>query len=554
MSKVFYPKTLKVLKEGYDFNSLTKDLIAGIIVGIVALPLSIALAIASGVKPEQGLYTAIIAGFIIAFLGGSRVQIGGPTGAFVVIVYSIVQKFGYDGLATASVLAGIILVLFGAFRLGSFIKFIPYPVTVGFTSGIALLIFTSQIKDFLGLHEKAPAEFLEKIPYFIENTSNINFYSIFIGLITIIIVLFWSKKFKKIPGSLIAIIVTTILVNLFKLPVDTIGSVFGDVPNSFPPLHFPHINFLTVKELLPSAFTIAMLAGIESLLSAVVADGMIGTKHNSNTELIAQGIANIFSPIFGGIPATGAIARTATNIKNGGRTPFAGMFHSITLLMIMLFLGKLAKMIPMATLSGILMIVAYNMSEIQHFIKLRKAPKSDFFILLITFLLTVLADLTVAIQFGIVLSALLFMKRMSEVTEADFLKKEYYDTDEEFIASGILENNTPIPKEIEIFEINGPFFFGAASIFRDNLGNIETLPKFLILRMRNVSVIDATGLSALETIIKSCKKNNIQLIISGINKQPLNAIQKIGLNKEIGDQFICKNINDAITIAKKHLK
>jgi SulP family sulfate permease len=550
LSKVFYPKSLKVLKEGYNSKVFIKDITAGIIVGIVALPLSIALAIASGVKPEQGLYTAIIAGFLISLLGGSRVQIGGPTGAFVVIVYGIVEKYGYEGLAIAGILAGIILIIFGLLKFGSFIKYIPYPVTVGFTSGIALLIFSSQLKDFFGISSVAmPSEFIHKMHAIFTNLDKINIYALAMGVMTIIVSILWSKKFKKIPGSLVAIISTTLIVKLFNFPVDTIGSVFGSVPNTLPMPTMPNIDFLMIKELLPSAFTIALLAGIESLLSAVVADGMIGTKHNSNTELIAQGIANILSPIFGGIPATGAIARTATNIKNGGRSPFAGIFHAITLMIIMLFLGKLAVMIPMATLAGILIIVSYNMSEMDLFVKMFKAPKSDFSVLVLTFLLTVLTDLTIAIQFGVIMSALLFMKRMSDITQADFVKKEFYDIDEEFIASGITEEH--ISEDTEIFEINGPFFFGAASLFKDNLKSVNPLPKVLILRMRNVPSIDATGLSALEGIVKFCKKRNVRIIISGINYQPEKAIRKAGLDELIGENYICKNINEAIKKANE---
>lgn len=552
MNKTFLPKVFIVLKEGYNLDQFFKDLIAGIIVGIVALPLSIALAIASGVKPEQGLFTAIIGGFLISLFGGSRVQIGGPTGAFVVIIYGIMQKYGYDGLVVAGILAGIFLIIFGLLKLGNIIKYIPYPVTIGFTSGIALLIFTSQIKDFLGLKiDNMPVEFFEKLKLISENISSTNFSSLLIGILTIFIAILWSKKFKKIPGSLIAIILSTLIVHIFNLPVETIGSKFGDVPNMLPMPHFPNINLKLIKEMFSPALTIALLAGIESLLSAVVADGMIGTKHNSNVELIGQGIANIISPLFGGIPVTGAIARTATNIKNGGRTPFAGMIHSLTLLFIMIFLGKFAILIPMPTLAGILIIVSYNMSELKHFFKMRKAPKSDIFVLLITFLLTIFSDLTIAIQFGVLSSALLFMKRMSDVSESDILKKEFYQSDEEFIVSGILDGN--IPKEIEIFEINGPFFFGAASLFKDNLLQIELKPKVLILRMRNVPAIDATGLSALEWIIDLSIKNNTKIIISGLKNQPYNAILKAGIDLKIGEDFICENINIAINTAKVYI-
>ena len=550
MNKNYLPKIFIVLKEGYNKQKFLNDLIAGIIVGIVALPLSIALAIASGVSPEKGLYTAIIGGFAISFFGGSRVQIGGPTGAFVVIIYGIIQKYGYNGLLVATLMAGVMLILFGIFRFGTVIKYIPYPVTVGFTAGIALLIFSSQIKDLLGLNiEKLPAEFIEKMEVIYHNLNSFNYIAFLIGISTIIISILWNKKFKKIPGSLIAIIITTLAVSLFHLPVETIGSQFGSVPNTFEPLQFPDISFKLVKELFYPSLTIALLAGIESLLSAVVADGMIGTKHNSNMELIGQGIANLLTPIFGGIPATGAIARTATNIKSGGRTPFAGIIHALVLLMIMLFLGKLAVLIPMATLAGILAIVAYNMSEINHFIELKDAPKSDGFVLIITFLLTVFSDLTVAIQFGVLASALLFMKRMSDVSESNFVTKRLKEQEKEFISDEFKE----MPKDIEIFEINGPLFFGASSFFQDNLNAIETKPKVLILDMEHVPVIDATGIHILEKVIKTSLKNGTHPIIVGLNKQPYTAIKKIHLDQKIGKENMCKNITEGIALSKKIL-
>ena len=550
MNKNYLPKIFIVLKEGYNKQKFLNDLIAGIIVGIVALPLSIALAIASGVSPEKGLYTAIIGGFAISFFGGSRVQIGGPTGAFVVIIYGIIQKYGYNGLLVATLMAGIMLILFGIFRFGTVIKYIPYPVTVGFTAGIALLIFSSQIKDLLGLNiEKLPAEFIEKMEVIYHNLNSFNYIAFLIGISTIIISILWNKKFKKIPGSLVAIIITTLAVSLFHLPVETIGSQFGSVPNTFEPLQFPDISFKLVKELFYPSLTIALLAGIESLLSAVVADGMIGTKHNSNMELIGQGIANLLTPIFGGIPATGAIARTATNIKSGGRTPFAGIIHALVLLMIMLFLGKLAVLIPMATLAGILAIVAYNMSEINHFIELKDAPKSDGFVLIITFLLTVFSDLTVAIQFGVLASALLFMKRMSDVSESNFVTKRLKEQEKEFISDEFKE----MPKDIEIFEINGPLFFGASSFFQDNLNAIETKPKVLILDMEHVPVIDATGIHILEKVITTSLKNGTHPIIVGLNKQPYTAIKKIHLDQKIGKENMCKNITEGIALSKKIL-
>ena len=550
MNKNYLPKIFIVLKEGYNKQKFLNDLIAGIIVGIVALPLSIALAIASGVSPEKGLYTAIIGGFAISFFGGSRVQMGGLTGGFVVIIYGIIQKYGYNGLLVATLMAGIMLIFFGIFRFGTVIKYIPYPVTVGFTAGIALLIFSSQIKDLLGLNiEKLPAEFIEKMEVIYHNLNSFNYIAFLIGISTIIISILWNKKFKKIPGSLIAIIITTLAVSLFHLPVETIGSQFGSVPNTFEPLQFPDISFKLVKELFYPSLTIALLAGIESLLSAVVADGMIGTKHNSNMELIGQGIANLLTPIFGGIPATGAIARTATNIKSGGRTPFAGIIHALVLLMIMLFLGKLAVLIPMATLAGILAIVAYNMSEINHFIELKDAPKSDGFVLIITFLLTVFSDLTVAIQFGVLASALLFMKRMSDVSESNFVTKRLKEQEKEFISDEFKE----MPKDIEIFEINGPLFFGASSFFQDNLNAIETKPKVLILDMEHVPVIDATGIHILEKVITTSLKNGTHPIIVGLNKQPYTAIKKIHLDQKIGKENMCKNITEGIALSKKIL-
>lgn len=550
MYKKYLPKFIIVLQEGYNKKKFISDLIAGTIVAIVALPLAIALGIASGVGPEQGLYTAIIGGFAISFFGGSRVQIGGPTGAFVVIIYGIIQKYGYNGLAVATLMAGIFLIIFGFLRLGNVIKYIPYPVTIGFTAGIALLIFSSQIKDFLGLDTgNLPAEFVEKMKVIFENMNSFNWIAFLIGIGTILISYYWSKKFKKIPGTLIAIIVTTILVQLFNLPVETIGSKFGSVPNSFPSLHFPSLTFSLMKEMFNPALTIALLAGIESLLSAVVADGMIGTKHNSNMELIGQGIANVLCPLFGGIPATGAIARTATNIKSGGRTPVAGVVHAVVLLIMMLFLGKLAILIPMATLAGILTIVAYNMSEIKHFIEMKGAPKSDMFVLVVTFLLTVFSDLTVAIEFGIVTSSILFMKRMSDVSESSFITKRLNEEEREFISDEFKE----MPKDIEVFEIHGPLFFGASSFFQDNLNAIETKPKVLILVMTDVPVIDATGLNTLEKTIKSAIKNGTHPIIVGLNKQPHNAFKKSKLDKILGEKNICKTIHEAIAISKKLL-
>ncbi len=547
------PKLFEVFSKGYSKKDLLSDCSAGVIVGIIALPLSIAFAIASGVGPEQGLITAVIAGFIISFLGGSKVQIGGPTGAFVVIIYGIIEKYGYDGLAVAGMLSGILLVFFGLLKFGNVIKFISYPVVVGFTTGIAVIIFTTQIKDFLGLtiHD-LPAEFIEKIAVLAEHIHTINWYSLFLGISTIVISLTWSRYFKKIPGSLIAIFATTIAAVAFNLPVDTIGSRFGSVPSSLPAPHFPHVNFILVKQMFFPALTIALLAGIESLLSAVVADGMTGDKHNSNMELVAQGAANIISPLFGGIPATGAIARTAANIKNGGKTPVSGIVHAISVLLIMIIFGKYAALIPMSTLAGILIIVSYNMSEYKHFIKLFSSPKSDILVLLTTFLLTIFADLTIAIQFGVVMSAFLFMKRMADVTDSNFLGRDCYHEDEELILSGI--KSEEIPEEMEIFEVNGPFFFGTATLFKDVLHQIKVNPKVLILRMRKVPAIDATGLSALEWIIDAARKEGSLLIISGMKDQPHKAVQKAGLIPGIREENIVKNIHEAIRKGNEYLK
>lgn len=543
MKSVKYtPKLITVFKEGYSFKTFTKDLSAGVIVGIVALPLSIAFAIASGVKPEQGLYTAIVAGIIISILSGSRVQIGGPTGAFIVILYGIVQKYGYDGLAVAGMMAGIILVIMGIAGLGSVIKFIPYPVTVGFTTGIALLIFTTQIKDFLGLKmNEVPSEFIHKVVAYSQNILTVNPYALLIGGLSIAIMILWKKVSLKIPGSLVAIIVSTLIVLIFKLPVDTIGSKFGAVPNMLPLPKFPHIDFKILPELFQPALSIALLAGIESLLSAVVADGMTGKKHRSNMELIAQGAGNIISPLFGGIPATGAIARTATNIKNGGTTPIAGIIHAITLLLIMLFFGKLAALIPMPALSAILIIVAYNMSEMHIFIKLFKSTKSDVMVLLVTFLLTVILDLTVAIQVGVVLASLLFMYRMSNVSQAGKITS---DDEDESDANSIKNKNVPIG--VEVYEIYGSFFFGAAEKFKDQIKSIEKKPKVLILRMRNVLMIDATGMAALETVIVDSQKAGIKVVLSGVRTQILLVMQKSGIVKKIGEKNITANIDMAL--------
>jgi len=545
------PKLFSTL-HNYTRKQFIADAIAGVIVGIVALPLAIAFAIASGVTPEKGIITAIIAGFIISVFGGSRVQIGGPTGAFIIIVYGIIQTYGTTGLAIATVMAGVILVIMGLFKFGSLIKFIPYPVVVGFTSGIALLIFSTQIKDFFGLHiQKIPAEFHEKWIAYFSAYSSVNYYVFGIALLSMLIMILWPKITHRIPGSLVAIILTTVLVIVFKLPVDTIGSRFGEIPSNLPSPSYFQINLSVIKNLIGPATVIAILAAIESLLSAVVADGMIGGKHRSNMELIAQGLANIVVPIFGGIPATGAIARTATNIKNGGRTPVAGIIHAITLLLIMLFLGSYAKLIPMATLAAILIIVAYNMSEWRTFKSLLKSPGSDVVVLLTTFFLTVVFDLTIAIEIGMVLAVLLFMKRMAEVSNVSVITRELEDEEEKPDPNAI--DRKQIPEGVEVFEINGPFFFGAAKKFKDEMLGIEKPPKVRIIRMRNVPAVDATGIQTLRDFYQDAKKRKTHIILSGVHTQPLYAMTRAGLFDLYGEENIFGNIDDALDRAREIL-
>lgn len=547
---MFKPKLFTALK-GYNRQQFTKDVTAGIIVGIIALPLSIALAIASGVSPEKGLYTSIIAGFLISFLGGSRVQIGGPTGAFVIIVFGVIQQYGYEGLVISTIMAGVFLILMGLLKLGSLIKFIPYPVTTGFTSGIAVVIFSTQIKDFLGLRiDEVPSEFLAKYESYISHISTINYQSFIIGAVSITIIIFWPKISRKIPGSLIAIIVSTIAAMLLNLEVETIGSRFGELSSSLPEFSLPSFNVRSLPGLIRPALTIALLAGIESLLSAVVADGMIGGKHRSNTELIAQGAANIASVLFGGIPATGAIARTAANVKNGGRTPVAGMVHALTLLLIMLVFMPYATLIPLSTLAAILMVVAYNMSEWRSFKNMFKAPASDIIILLLTFSLTVLADLVIAIEVGMVFAAFLFMKRMADVTHIKSISDEIEDMPESVDSNSI--NNKKVSEDVLVYEINGPFFFGAAGKFIEVIDEIQQKPpRVLILRMRNVPVIDATGYSALYGLYKKCRNNNTRLLLSNVQPQPMKALEKFEFINKLGRDNLCLDIDHALLTAEQ---
>jgi len=545
------PKLFTTLKN-YSRKQFTSDLTAGVIVGIVALPLAIAFGIASGVTPDKGLITAVIAGFIISFLGGSRVQIGGPTGAFIIIVYGIVQQFGMNGLILATLMAGVILVIMGLARFGSIIKFIPHPVIVGFTSGIALIIFLSQIKDFFGLNiETVPSEFFEKLVVYSQNFFSLNYWSLFIGLVSLIIIIFFPRITHRIPGSIVAIIVATVLVQIFHLPVETIGSRFGEIPSSLPTPTLPDFDFEVIRNLISPATTIAILAAIESLLSAVVADGMIGGKHRSNMELIAQGAANIVTPLFGGIPATGAIARTATNIKNGGRTPVAGIIHALVLLLIMLFFGSWAKLIPMATLAAVLIIVAYNMSEWRSFVEIFKYPKSDIIVLLTTFGLTIIFDLTIAIQIGMILAVLLFMRRMAMVTNVGIITRELEDEEEKVDTNSI--QNKKVPDGVEVFEISGPFFFGAVSKFRDTVRIVENPPKIIIIRMRDVPAIDSTGIHAIEQLLKETKKHGTHLVLSGVHTQPLMALAQAEFIQKIGEENVHGNIDDALDRAREIL-
>lgn len=537
------PKLFTTLKT-YTKDLFIADLSAGVIVGIVALPLAIAFAIASGVSPEKGVLTAIIAGFIISALGGSKVQIGGPTGAFVIIVFGIVQQYGLAGLTFATLLAGILLMIMGFAKMGTVIKFIPHPLIVGFTSGIAVIIFSTQIKDFLGLSiASVPSEFFDKWHAYFTNLHLINWYSLAIGGGSIALILLWQKFNKKIPGSLVALLAATIATYVFQLPVETIGTKFGEISVSLQMADFSQFTFAQAKQLIEPAVTIAILAAIEALLSAVVADGMIGSRHRSNMELVAQGAANIASSVFGGIPATGAIARTATNIKNGGKTPVAGIIHAVTLLLVMLFFGTYASLIPLSALAAILIIVSYNMSEWRSFVRVLKSPKSDVSVLLITFFLTVVFDLTIAIEVGMVMSAFLFMHRMSMVTNVGVITREFNEDEVEDTQSINLKD---VPKDVEVFEINGPFFFGAVDKFREAIDRVAERPKVLIIRMRNVPAIDSTGIAVLEKLCLDNRKHGTHFVLSGVHSQPLIAIEQAGLIDVFGEENIHDNIDSAL--------
>ena len=544
MRTIFKPKLFTLLKAGIGKKQLSQDILSGVVVGIVALPLAIAFAVASGVSPEKGIITAIVAGFLISLLGGSRVQIGGPTGAFIVIVFAIVQQYGVEGLIISTIMAGIILLLFGLLKVGTLLKYFPHPLIVGFTTGIALVIFSTQVKDALGLNiETLPTEFIGKWQMYIENLSSVNLYALLITVAVILISVFSKKLFKKVPGSFIAIILSTLVVQVFNIPVTTIATFFGDIPNHFT-FTIPHVELSSLPKYLVPALTIALLGGIESLLSAVVSDGMIGGKHRSNTELIAQGIANIITPLFGGIPATGAIARTATNVKNGGRTPIAGIAHSVTLLLIMLFLGKWAKLIPMSALAGILIVVAFNMSEWRSFVSILKGSFFDSIVLLTTFFLTVLVDLTVAIEVGVILSAVLFMKRMS-----DFSEKRI----EHVIDSDVIDDYSNIPSDISIYEISGPLFFASARTYSQVIENVGLKSKIMIIRMRHVSFVDHTGLRNLKDTVNILKHHGVLVVLSGVNKEVKKDFDRDHITDIIGETNIFGSFAKAVNFSKEKL-
>lgn len=556
--QVFRPKLFSLLKD-YTKADFMADLMAGIIVGIVALPLAIAFGIASGVSPERGIITAIIAGFLISFLGGSKVQIGGPTGAFIVIVYGIIQEYGLDGLMVATLIAGVLLVLMGVFRLGTVIKFIPYPIIIGFTSGIAVTIFTTQIADIFGLQfggEKIPGDFVGKWIIYFQHFDSINWGSVMVSAMSVLIIIFTPQFSKKIPGSLVAIVFITAIVYFIRMympelaTIETIGDRFS-IQNRLPDATVPSLDWEAIQRLISPAITIALLGAIESLLSATVADGAIGDKHDSNTELIAQGIANIASPIFGGIPATGAIARTMTNINNGGRSPVSGIIHAIVLLLILIFLMPLAQYIPMACLAGVLVMVSYNMSGWRVFSRLLHAPKSDVVVLLITFFLTVLVDLTVAIELGLIIACLLFIHRVMQTTQISVLTHHLDPNDETDMETH--EEHLFIPKGVEVYEIDGPFFFGVATKFEDIMSRMGNRPKVRIIRMRKIPFIDSTGIHNLTSLCEMSKKEQIHIILSGVIPSVQKELEKAGFYELLGERNICSNINLALQTATDFL-
>ena len=550
MTGAWLPKTFTTLA-GYSRRQFVADLQAGVVVGIVAIPLAIAFAIASGVSPETGLLTAAIAGFLISFLGGSRVQIGGPTGAFVAIVYGIVTRYGFEGLTICTILAGLILVVFGLARFGAAIKFIPYPVVTGFTSGIAVIIFSSQVRDLLGLRMgSVPAPFLEKWSAYGAALSTASPAAIGVAAGSLLVLLAWPKLSRRVPAPIVAILAASLAVAALRLPVETIGTRFGEIRASIPAPRVPVVTLERIRELFSPAVTVALLAGIESLLSAVVADGMIGSRHKSNVELVGQGIANLGSGLFGGMPATGAIARTATNVKTGGRTPVAGRTHAVVVAAVFLFLGRWATYIPLATLAAILVVVAYHMSEWRAFAQLFRTPKSDVAVLLTTFLLTVLIDLTVAVQVGVVLAAFLFIKRMADVTNVGEIAGDWKDAPDGTMRDdpdGVARR--AIPPGVEVYEVNGPFFFGAADKIKDVLHFVAKKPRVFILRMRNVPAIDASGIRVLDDLFRSFSHQGIRFLISGVRAQPLEALEHAGKLDEYGRENFVATLDEALAVA-----
>lgn len=553
-NQAYVPKSIACLREGYTPSLFWSDLFAGISVGIIALPLALAFAIASDVSPERGLYTAIVAGFLISLLGGSRVQIGGPTGAFVIIVYGIVQRHGYEGLAIATLIAGVLMVIMGLARCGILLKFIPYPVTTGFTTGIALIIFTGQVKDFFGLRpEKIPPEFLDKCKTLCLFAHTWNPWALSIALGSLILIVLLRRNFPRFPGVIFAIICATALTYLFQLPIETIAAKFGEIPRTLPTPSIPSFSWGQLQTLFPEAIAIALLGSIESLLSAVVADGATGHRHRSNCELVAQGFANMGSVIFGGIPATGAIARTAANIRLGAKTPMAGIIHSITLLLLMLLFAPLAGMVPLAALSAVLVFVAWNMSELPHFFKILRNSLTDAVLLLTTFLLTVLIDLTVAIQVGVVLSAMLFLKRMTDVSTVKVCQVLIQENAREPLEKhdGEILFRTDVPEEAAVFEIKGPFFYSIADVLQEALSQLHPQPKIFILRMRHVSLIDSTGMRALQQFAETCKKKEILLLLSGVHGELATTLQQGNVEKNVGQEHIFPHINAALAYARK---
>lgn len=543
------PKLVTCLRT-YTRKQFAADVTAGVVVGVVALPLAMAFAIASGLTPERGLYTAIVAGFLISAVGGSRVQIGGPTGAFVVIVYDIVQRHGVEGLMLCTLMAGFILVALGLARLGGVIKYIPYPVITGFTSGIAVLIFSSQIKDLLGLQTGAlPGDFLGKWSEYGRCLDTVNWAAAALSVLCVAVIVYWPKRWRRLPGSVAAMVLATVLVQVLHLPVETIGSRFGGIPASLPPLTWPTITLEHVRELVGPATTVALLAAVESLLSAVVADGMTGYRHRSNMELVGQGLANLAAPLFGGFCATGAIARTATNVRNGATTPVAGIVHALTLLAIMLVFGRWASLVPMCSLAAVLVVVAYNMSEWRTFRTLLRAPRGDVLVLLTTFALTVVFDLTLAVQVGVVLAAFLFMKRMADVTRIGKVTPGAA-TDGDRAAVRTRE----VPAGVQVYEVHGPFFFGAADKVRDVFGIVEGAPKVLVLRLRHVPVIDATGLHALEQLRQNCARAGTTLVLSAVQEQAARVLRRGGMLDAVGPANVTRDLDEALARARQLLR